>query len=345
MKLYGNQIDTLLNHEELAYSYILLFGPDQGLMHDCAKKIANKYLGLSHAQSSILSFSTSQVKDDPSTLFNAIKSLSLLNAKQIIRIRNGDDSLAIIFEELIDNDMSLWPIIIEAEELSPRSKIRRLFEKQPTCIAIGCYPDEGSSLKAFIQNVLRDHQLNPTDEALLFLCQYLGGDRLVIRSELEKVALYSKKDPNIAETLTSKDVESCISYSSIGSMDKINFAITGGQDQTADLLLIKALNDGVLPTTILRAIQNHFYRFYFVVTKIENGLSFETASSALRPPIFYKWRLEFKTQSKKWSSAKLQKALSLLLECEIKCKKTGMFPETLCSYLILKLSNVAKSLP
>ncbi len=82
-------------------------------------------------------------------------------------------------------------VVVEAGELSAGSPLRRAFEGSPRAAAIGCYPDAPRDRAAVIRESLAAHRVTASRDATQYLVEHLGGDRLLTRSELDKLALYA----------------------------------------------------------------------------------------------------------------------------------------------------------
>ena len=81
--------------------------------------------------------------------------------------------------------------VFSAGELPGSSPLRRVFEAAPDAAAIGCYPDTPRERGAVIADALRAHRITASIDAAEYLVEHLGNDRLVTRSELEKLVLYA----------------------------------------------------------------------------------------------------------------------------------------------------------
>src|SRR4029077_2975482 len=82
-------------------------------------------------------------------------------------------------------------VVAEAGELPSRSTLRRVFDDAPRAVAIGCYPDTARALAVVIRETFAAHRIAASRDATDFLVQHLGDDRLVTRSEIEKLTLYA----------------------------------------------------------------------------------------------------------------------------------------------------------
>lgn len=342
MKLSGKKLDDFLRAQRPPKNFVLLYGPDQGLVRERAKDLAGKWVPNLHDPFSVSEFTAEQLKTDPARLSDAATSLSLSGEDRVILIRDAGDKITEIVKSVIDAQIKAWPIIVEGGELAPRSSLRKLFEAHDDCAALACYADEGRGLERVINETLRAEGITADREAISRLMEILGGDRLVIRGELEKLALYAKGKNGDSGTITGQDVLSCIGNSSLTSLDELVYAVGNGDQAGIDAALGKAFSDGLNAVAIIRAVQRHFHHLHIVKGQMEQGDSLDMAVSGLRPPIFFKWKDTFQRQARTWSLARVNGALSLATECEAQCKTTGMPAEVLCSRALMRIAQGAR---
>lgn len=342
MKLSGKRLDEFLRAARPSKNFVLVYGPDQGLVHERAKDLAGKWVVNLKDPFAVSEFAADQLKSDLARLSDAATSLSLTGEDQVIWVRDGGDKITDIIKSVIEDPVKAWPIIVEGGELAPRSSLRKLFESHDKCAALACYADEGRGLERVITETLRSEGVTADREAITYLMEMLGGDRLVIRGELEKLALYAKGKEASTGVINGEDVLSCIGNSSMTSLDELVYAVGNGNQPGIDAALIKAFSDGLNAVAIIRAVQRHFHRLHIVKGQMEQGDSLDKAVSGLRPPIFFKWKDAFQRQANTWSLERINGALALSTECEAQCKTTGMPAEVLCNRALMRIAQGAR---
>jgi len=344
MKIKGQNLEPFLTKTNLAIPFILVFGSDNGLIHESAKKIVHHLLDKTKNQKAVISFTNKEIERTPSILIDSASSLSLFYEKQIIWLQEGKDTLTKNIKYLFETKTSLWPILIEASELSHRSSLRKFFEQNDECLTISCYSDEGEGLNSVITKQLNIHNINATKEALIYLRQCLSGDRMIIQQEISKLALYLyNENDQTRKVLSEKDARNCIKNTSLVSLDKLIFAIGSKSQTQTDALLTKSFEDGINPITIIRALQKHFIRLHFVKDQIDKGLNIQVALEKLTPKVFFKWKEAFKNQSYNWSKKQIQQTLLQLFKIEIYLKTTSFPKKELCRRLCFRITHKTKA--
>ena len=342
MKFSGKKLRQFFDCTPPQYNFNLFFGPDQGLVQERGRDLKDRFLGDQNHSGNVTEIYSSTIKDDDTSFIAAAHSLSLFGEKQLLLIRDGADSITNNVKKVIENSTLSWPIIVLAGDLSPRSSLRSYFEKHKHCAAVPCYAEEGKDLEALFIEILKEQNLNITKEGLSYLNQFLGGDRMVIRQELTKLSLFTNPAKNGQNLITGEDVISCIVPSTKTSTTDLIFEICKGSSPAADHIFPRLLGQGVSAIQINRALQQHLYRLYFVRSRLDAGEKYEAVLKSLKPPIFFKLQHAFKIQTLNWTLPKLYYAMSLLLECEIQCKKTGTPEDLLCRRTLMRVSQVIR---
>jgi DNA polymerase III delta subunit len=102
----------------------------------------------------------------------------------------------------------------------------------------------------------------------------------------------------------------------------------------------KLLEQNMSIIAILRVLARYFMRLYQVKLKMQQNVPIDAAMQTLRPVVFFKQVNIFKSHLQHWSSGQLAAIIALLLNLEIKCKKTHNPHAILVEYELLKfISN------
>jgi DNA polymerase-3 subunit delta len=337
MKITAGRIDAFLKDIPSAIRVVFLFGPDSGLVRERSKEIARRILEDPDDPFCLAEFSGATLSDDPARLADEAAALSLTGGRRLVLIRDVNDRCAEIFSHFLAEAPGEALIVVEAGNLGARSKLRSAFEKSKIAAALPCYTDDGQALNKVIRQTFSEAGLKPTADAVSFLCANLGGDRMISRSELQKLCLYAAGTGQI----TLDDAVACVGDSAIMTLDDISFAVGAGNVQNLGGFLDRARQEAVQPISILRALQRHFQRLHLAAGLIAEGASRELALKALRPPVFFKQASAFGLQLGFWTRDALDDALAALASAEIDCKSTGMPAETVCHQALLRLATGA----
>ncbi len=351
MKISGARIDSFIRQPSADTAAILLFGPDRGLVRERARDLAKTAVDDLSDPFRVVEVTGPDLKSDPPRLIDEAAQLSMSGGRRVIMVDGATDGLSSIFGDLLDIETSDALVIVEAGALGPKSSLRKLFEKSPRAAAIGCYEDDGQALRSVIFETLGRYGLNADADATDFLIENLGGDRMVTRGELEKLALYAggiqtesrAAEGNGSKTVSLADAMACIGDSAGMSLDLVAFAAANGDSSGLDRSLDRAFSEGASPIGILRAVVRHLERLHLALGMVENGDTFEQALSKLRPPVIYKFKSEFLNQMRRWQIERLAMALELAMEAEIDCKTTGFPAAAGCHRALMRIAQAGRS--
>jgi len=338
MKIPPKNIDSFVKKPPAETMAVLIYGPDEGLIRERLDILTKGVVADIHDPFNVVEFSASLLNESPSRLMDEAQSISMLGGRRVVRLRDAADGT----EENIKNVLkALRPgdnfILIEAGELSPRSKLRDLFEKAENAAAIPCYVEDERDIGRVIGDSLRAAGYSFSSEAVTYMAANVIGDRAVARSEVEKLITYIGTEK---KNITLDDVIACVGNSAALSLDDLARHVASGNFAEADRILSHVLSEGLPAVTVLRTLQNHFLRLHITKARMQKGESMDTAMMKLRPAVFFKVKSAFESQLNGWSMGQMEQALALLASVEAKCKQTANDPQTLCSRAVLSLSQL-----
>jgi DNA polymerase-3 subunit delta len=338
VKISSARADAYVRKPDGTIRAVLVYGPDAGLVRERAETLVKSVAGSLDDPFRTREVTLGDLKDDPALLRDEANALSLTGGRRAVRLRNATDSLAPLLEELLADATAVGAlVVIEAGNLASRSTLRTLFEENPAAAAIACYLDDDSTLSDVIEQSLRQRGLSVAPDALEFLTSQLGGDRMITRSELDKLALYAAE----RKTVTLEDAEACIGDSSERGIDDLAAALTAGDQALLDRTYARVLHEGANPIQILRLMQRHFERLHYVAGKAAGG-NVDAVMKTLRPPVFFKAVPAFKAALRQWPTERIGQAMELLLKAEMDCKTTGMPSELICGRVLMQIAGAAR---
>lgn len=337
MKVSPRDTERFLKQPPAGLRGALFFGPDEGLVRERARQLAATVIDDLEDPFRVVSFTGAELGADPARLADEANALSMTGGRRLIHIRAATDALANPLKDLLDGPICEALIVIEAGAMPPRSGLRRLLEQSRAGAAIGCYADEGRDLIGVIEADLRGHGLGAGPDVVAYLAANLGGDRMITRSELEKLALYCAD----ADAVTLDDAMALVGDSASLDLDDVALAAADGDHAAVDRAVARLLSENVASIAILRAVVRHFLRLQRAVGALEAGKSPRDAIAALKPPVFFKHVPRLTAQLRWWPRDSLATALDHLLDAELRCKTTGAPEAAIVSRTLLLIANAA----
>lgn len=311
---------------------VLLYGEDHGMIRDYAASLVRRIAGSLDDPFLVAELT----REETGRLADEAASLALTGGRRVVRLRETTDA-ALDQVSTILKGAAPALVVLEAPGLATRSRLRSLIEAAPDGAAIACYPEEGRALSDTICSVLSEAGVAIDADALSWVTDQLGADRVSTRQEAEKLALYIGPGGRV-------DLDSamaCVGDLAGLSLDDALFAATEGDVARADRALELAVAEGATAVGVVRAALMHLQRLHRLRLAVDEGLSAAEAVKGARPPVFFRRVGAFTRALGLWSSTGLMAAMAGLAEAERACKRTGAPDEVLSRSAVLTLARRA----
>jgi DNA polymerase-3 subunit delta len=258
------------------------------------------------------------LRRDGAALMDAIKAIGFFPGPRVALVEDATDSAA----EPIIAALSDWApgdaqIVVTAGSLTAKSKLRKAFEAHRNAYAVGLYDDPPS--RAEIERDLaaqgiRDVPADPM-KALNDLARALGpGD---FRQVLEKIALYKRGD---AQPLSEADIAACAPATTEAALDDMLNIVAEGRSGEIGPVLAKLQAQGTNAVSLCIGALRHFRALHSAASD-PGGPGAGVAR--LRPPVFGPRRDRVVSQAQQWGVFRLEDALSLLVDTDLKLRSAG----------------------
>jgi DNA polymerase III subunit delta len=341
MKLPAGRVETFLKRPDPAIRAVLLFGPDSGLVRERADALGRTVTQDLSDPFRVADLTGALIAADPARLSDEAAQIGLMGGRRLVRVREAGDSQSALFSRFLAGTPSDSLVVVEAGDIPARGSLRRVFDDAPAGVAIGCYPDTARDLAEVIRTTLAAHNITASRDASEFLVTHLGGDRLLTRSELEKLALYVGDGGRVEID----DAQAAITDSATLSLDDAVLAATEGNGAALDRALGRVFQEGEAPVSVIRAALRHLQRLHALSARIASGDAIDNALRSARPPIFFKQQDSFRRQLALWNESRLRRQLDLLVTAEARLKTTGIPAETVCRAALFELALAANPQP
>jgi DNA polymerase III subunit delta len=189
-----------------------------------------------------------------------------------------------------------------------------------------------------IRETLAAHRVTASRDAGQFLVERLGGDRLLTRSELEKLALYAGDGGRVEI----EDARLSVSDTAALELDDAVMAAAEGDAARVERVLGRVFQQGESPVSIIRALLRHLHRLHAFTARLAAGATVDEVLRAARPPIFFKQEDSFRRQLGLWTEARLRLLLDRVAKAELHMKTTGFPAETVCREAMLAVALAAR---
>lgn len=335
MKIPPKELQRFLKGPPAKLRAALVYGPDTGLVQERATTLAAAIVPDLNDPFNVSELTAAQVAEDGARLHDEAAAQSLMGGRRLVRVRQADDSCDRSLGAFLDapppGDSF---VVLDAGDLSVRSKLRKRVEAAANAAVIPCYVEQGAALESVLEGLFRDRGLAIDRDALAFLAGNVVGDRAAAHNEVEKLTLFAAGQ----RKLSLADVRAVTSDSSALDLDEVAQAVANRNPAGLDLALQRLFGQGESAIAILRACQRHFLRLHLAAVEVAAGKAPAAAIDALKPPVYFKVKPQMIRQVERWSPQALMAGLEVLVATEAACKRTGVREQTVCADALLRLA-------
>lgn len=334
MHINRQGIEAFLKAPPAEVEIVLLYGPDAGLVRERSQRLEAAVLGKSADPFRLAEISEGALRDDPGALYAEAAAVAMLGGRKFLRVRTATETAAAALEAYAGAREAGSPrpdalCVLEAGDLKPAQKLRKLAETLEFCAAIACYPDNEESLEALIDEAFKAAKAKIAPEARALLAERLGADRALSRQEIEKLLLYAGAYAGASPEVGSADVAAVVGDASGSDLDDLIEMVMAG-NVSSSARLAERLRAQANPVRILRVLTMQLDRL--AAARASGGRSFG-----------YGGRDNPGRHLARWTPARLARAQTLVLEAEIDCKTTGLPAEEIAERTLLLLARAARS--
>ena len=289
---------------------ILGYGKNEGQKKEAISKILEN-------ESEFLHYEQNQILDNENLFFENIYSKSLFGNKKAIIVRRVTDKFINIIENIEISKLDNVLIVLNAENLEKKSKLRIKFEKDKNLISIAFYPDNQQTLANLASIFFKKNKISISYSVLNSIVNKCNGDREILYNELEKIKLYTLNGKKIDDNKIFKLVNLIENYSVSELADSY---LDKNSKKTMSILNENNFNseDCVL---ITRIFLNKSKRLLKLCSDFKINRNLDQTISSAKPPIFWKDKEIIKSQINKWQPEDVRKLIYKLNEIEFLIKK------------------------
>ena len=313
-----NKIDPLKNN------LILFYGQNEGLKDENILKLSSKF----HNK---IKYQEQEILENQDNFFDGIFSGSLFDEDKFIIINQATDKIVKIIEILIEKKEKIKKIaiLLNANSLEKKSKLRSIFEKKLICVPF--YIDNSETLFKFTEAFLKQKKINISPLNINFLVNKCNGDRRNLKNELLKIEMFCLNKKNIRDDELQKLI--CLGENkSINEL--IDCCLVKDEKNTISILNDNVFNndDSIL---ITRTFLIKLKKIHKLILNYEVNRNLNETIQNAKPPIFWKDKPIIEKQIKTWKLDLIEKLIIDINEIELQIKKNNTNSINLISDFIL----------
>jgi DNA polymerase-3 subunit delta len=311
---------------------VLLFGPDESASRDLAGQLV---AGL--APETLTEIDGASLKHDPQALVAAATSLSMFGGRELVRVDGLDEAGLPAVEALLAAPAG-HPVVALAGDLKAANKLRQLAEKNAAIASCAQYEATLREAPRLLAEMAAPLGLRLERGVAETLFASAGGDRQVMRRELEKYALYKDSTPDSPQRLDAEDLAALGISSGDAELFAPIAAITTGDVATATDLLARLPDGTAIP--LLRGLERRLVQLIALRVEVDAGRSPDAVVEGARA-IFFKEKSIIAKALGLWTQDRLQRAMAEVLSAERAVKSPGGLADLGAHVMLLAMTRRA----
>ena len=305
----------ILKHYNLTENIIkinnifLLYGNNEGLKNEAIDKIVKG--------NQFLRYDENEVLNNENLFYESATSSSLFENNKIIIVKRATDKILKIIQEIFNKNNKETSIILNANTLEKKSKLRSFFEKEKKVICLAFYPDNDQTLSKLAYNFFSKKKIIISQENINLIISKCNGDRSSLLNELIKIENFAVEGRKIS----TKDIAKLININENHSVSElIDNCLTKNKKK-----IIIILNENNFSNEDCILITRTFLikskKILGLLQKYEINKNIDLTISSARPPIFWKDKKIVMQQIYNWSPKSISALIYRLNELELNIKK------------------------
>ena len=299
-----NKINLSLNN------LFLFYGKNEGFKSEITKNIIKN-------KNNILNYEEKEILENKDNFIENLLTKSLFDDEKIIIIKRSTDKILDIIEDLYSKKIEDIIIILNADNLEKKSKLRSFFEKSKKLVCVPFYPDNEQTLSKLTYNFFKNKNISISQANINLIINKCNGDRETLINELNKIEYYSKNGKKI----NSEDIIKLTNLNENHSVSElVDNCLAKNKKKIINILNENNFNneDCIL---IARSFLNKSKKILQLSKEFEKNKNIELTISSAKPPIFWKDKEITKQQLNQWKPEHIKKLIYKLCEIELLIKK------------------------
>ena len=288
----------------------LLYGKNEGFKNEVTKNILK-------SRNNILYYEEKEILENEDNFVENLLTKSLFDDEKIIIIKRATDKILKVLEEITEKNIKDIKIILDADVLEKKSKLRSFFEKDKKLVCVPFYPDNNQTISKLAYNFLNNKKISLSPSNINLIVSKCSGDREALVNELQKIEYFGKNgkkinNENIAKLINlsenhsiSELIDNCLAQ----NKKKIISILNENNFSNEDCIMI--IRSFIMKAKKLLVLSKTF----------ETNKNIDLTISSAKPPIFWKEKEITKQQIQKWKPKNIKNLIYALSETELQVKK------------------------
>jgi len=310
------------------YKIVLFYGENKGLIKDAVDKIL-----LQSNCKNIFRYNENEILSNLEIFYNQVFTSSFFETKKILIVSQITNKFEETINSMLEKKNEDTIIILIADKLDKKSKIRSLCEKNKKIICVPFYADDKRILNNLIREFFVKKQILISQSQInLILTRVFDRNQLNI--ELNKIEVFLSNKTKIKSDEILKLINLSENYSASELVDNY---LAKNQKKIMEILNENNFNSEE-NLIVIRVFLNKLKRLQKLKLSSKNfNGDIERAISEFKPVIFWKEKDIIKQQLKSWSLNQLRSLFKDLNYLELIVKKNFSNSNLIINNFFLKL--------
>ena len=291
-------------------NFFLFYGKNEGHKNQIIKFLLKE-------SEEIFKYDEKEIIENSNKFVEDILTKSLFEQKKIIIIKRASDKIFPLIEKLDEKKLEDLTVIIMADMLEKKSKLRSFFEKHKKFISVAYYPDNDQILSKLAMNFLRENKIQLSPLNINLIVSKCNGDRENLFNELKKIENYSLGGKKLNKENISKLINLSENH---GISTLVDSCLAKNRKK-----IINILNENNFSSEegiqITRTFLNKSKRVLLLSENFNENKNIDLTIATARPPIFWKDKEITRQQILNWPPYKIKRLIYRLGELELQIKK------------------------
>ena len=291
-------------------NFFLFYGKNEGHKNQVIKFLLKE-------SEEIFKYDEKEIIENSNKFVEDILTKSLFEQKKIIIIKRASDKIFPLIQKLDDKKLEDLTVIIMADMLEKKSKLRSFFEKHKKFISVAYYPDNDQILSKIALNFLRENKIQLSPLNINLIVSKCNGDRENLFNELKKIENYGLGGKKLNKENISKLINLSENH---GISTLVDSCLAKNRKK-----IINILNENNFSSEegiqITRTFLNKSKRVLLLSENFNENKNIDLTIATARPPIFWKDKEITRQQILNWPPYKIKRLIYRLGDLELQIKK------------------------
>jgi DNA polymerase-3 subunit delta len=284
-------------------------GADEAGAGDAAARVAAR-LGAAER----VDFSGAELKRDPVRLADEARSASLFGDRRLLFVTMSGDEAHDAIATLIADTVAGWPVVVLAAGATDKSRVARLLADRDDALVTVFYPPDQRAVSDAVRTLAEAAGLLLSNAMAETIAVAAGLDTRIVRSEIDKLALYLDASVERPRTATPADLAAIGTATVDDSMSPLINAALGGMVDRLGHELPRLASGDVNPVGLLLAFERRAVQLAGLAARAgpAGNLNAFLDGEIQARRVFFRDKADLMLQLHKWRGARIDRLVRRL---------------------------------